>query len=236
MKKLPFLLIAFLFLLSCKKDDKEYIVTGVVVDSFTQRPVSGIHVGYFTLGDPIFTLNEPYVSYPVNYQQRTVTDQSGRFEFALPDDPDHKYYLASENLYERYRSRALIGGQQLEFQIAPYTTVSEPDKNFLRLTQNTEVSIQIDPKPLCRFEYPAIPDGWASYWCYISLEQTTNYFFYNTVEGLVWLKQQVFAVNSDDQHIRGSFKVQANIGSYVEDVAFDVYCPVGDTTVVWLGW
>lgn len=237
MKNICYLLISCMFLFSCKKE-KEYVITGVVVDSFTQRPVSGIHVGYFTLGSPHYTTTEPYVSYSFTYQQLTVTDQSGRFDFALPDDPDQKYYLTSENLYDRYKSQALINGNHWEFQIyPPNTTISEPDKYFLRLTQSADLSIQIDPKPLCRFDYPAIPGAWAGYGCYILSQDISASYFYNAADGLGWLKQQVFAVSSADQHMKGSFRIQESATGVIhQEGNFDEYCAVGDTTVVWLEW
>lgn len=233
MKNIYYAFVGLVFLLSC---EKEYVVSGEVVDSLTRKPLSGINIGYYRLGQVEFGLFEPYVAYPISYHQMAVTDQNGQFDFVLPSSGD--IYLASDNINERYKEQARVNGLYSRIQTRG-SYVSEPDKDFywLPLGRAYKLSIEADPKPLCRFDYPTIPAEWAIYGCSIIMKDALSTTLYlNAVDGLADIKHRVYAVESEDQHAKGALEVWKENGPNIKKIEFDVYCPVGDTTLIWLNW
>ena len=237
MKKVVFALLASLLLLSCKKDD--ILIKGVIVNELTGAPIPNISVGAFKFGDAYFSLEEPYISYHPNFHSYDVTAADGSFSFTLTKG-EEPYYLASDNSGEWYNSSAVINGSNAKFYLWVDGNVVLPndDDGYLQLANNSDFTIKLYPKPLCHFDFPPIPNEWGNSGMYIFSNIVTMYIFnLNDSAGLQQIKNRIYGVAAQDQHVRGNFKVVDKASQEIhKEGEFDVFCPTGDTTTVWLNW
>ncbi|HAD15261.1 MAG TPA: hypothetical protein DCF33_22775, partial [Saprospirales bacterium] len=112
------------------------------------------------------------------------------------------------------------------------------DDGYLELANSSDFTIKLYPKPLCHFDFPPIPNEGSNSGMYIFSNIATMYVFnLNDSAGLQQIKNWIYGVAAPDQHVRGTFKVVDKTSQEIhKEGAFDVFCPTGDTTTVWLNW
>jgi hypothetical protein len=233
MKKVFLSLFILLVFLSCKKD--EIVIKGIITNELTGEPVPNINVGAFTLGEAHYSIYEPYVYYRPDYRTWDVTGVDGSFSFTLPKG-DKAYYLASDMSGDWFHPRASINGIDSKFFYGNIA-MSNAD-GYIQLDNSTDLTIKLDPKPLVRFDFPPIPSEWKDVGIFIFSNVITMFIFnLDDSLGLQQLKNIIYGVSAPDQHVKGTFKVINKISNETyKEGAYDVFCPIGETTTIWFSW